>query len=242
MTLFVIVSDTKGMDLIMAQIHVLRLGKKEYMEVLELQRRLQQLRIENKIGNVLILVEHTPVLTLGRSGKYSNIVLDQIELEKNGVKIVEVERGGDVTYHGPGQIVGYLIFDLRDFGRDTHSFVSKIQEGIVSFLNADYNINAEKRSGRYTGVWIDDKKIAAIGLNMKNWVSIHGFALNVNTNLNHFKWIIPCGLADSGVTSLQEQIGREADLKSVAERIAYYFSQVFESDIKNILLEELGAN
>lgn len=225
----------------MNQINVLKLGRKEYTEVLELQRKLQQLRIDGKIGNVLILVEHEPVLTLGTSGKHANILMEQSELEKSDIKIVKVERGGDVTYHGPGQLVGYPIFDLNDFGRDVHDYSAKMQESIIRFLRDDYHIDAGRSSGRYTGVWIGNKKITAVGVSLKKWVTMHGFALNVNTNLDHFKWIIPCGLADAWVTSIKEQVGHEVDLDEAADRIIHYFSEVFDAEMHNTELQELVA-
>lgn len=223
----------------MAHINVLKLGRKDYTDVLELQRRLQRLRIDGEIGNVLILVEHDPVLTLGTKGKDTNIVIDQNDLRENGIKTVNVERGGDVTYHGPGQLVGYPIFDLNDFGRDVRDFTAKLEDVIYRFLREDYQIQAEKRMGEYTGVWIGNKKITAIGMSLKRWVTMHGFALNLNTNLAHFKWIIPCGLPDAWVTSLKEQIGQDVDLDAAADRIAYFFSQVFGAEIQFVTLNDI---
>lgn len=209
-------------------IKVVRLGRKEYPEALALQEKLRRLRHEGKVGDTLLLLEHPPVITLGRRGESSNIHLPKEVMETLGIKIFEVTRGGDVTYHGPGQIVGYPIFDLNEHGRDLREFVRKLKEVFILLLKEEYGIEAHGDDKKYTGVWVGLEKITAIGLAVRQWVTMHGFAFNVNTNLKHFKWINPCGLTDKGVTSLQKLLSRPLDMALVNGQVAETFCRVFE--------------
>lgn len=209
-------------------INVVYLGKKDYQETLIIQERLLLMRQQEKIIDTLILVEHPPVLTLGRRGEYTNIVASKEVLEKQGIYIYEVNRGGDVTYHGPGQLVGYPIFDLNHYDRDIKSFVTRIEQVIINLLKNEYGIEAYIKDKKYTGVWVNEKKITAIGIAVKRWVTMHGFAFNINTNLEHYHWINPCGITDKGVTSLQELLGRSLDLEKVNLRVIHHFCQVFD--------------
>jgi len=187
------------------------------------------MRQQGNVGDVILMVEHHPVLTLGRNGAPSNILLTTKELEEKGVKIYEAGRGGDVTYHGPGQIVGYPIIDLKSWKKDTHKYLRALEEVLILTCN-EYGINA-MRNPAYTGVWIDNRKIAAIGIKISHWITMHGFAFNVNTDLNLFNGIIPCGIVDKEVTSLQKELKREINIDEVKEKIVENFRNVFDYDL-----------
>lgn len=209
------------------EINIVRLGRIDYKEALDIQEKLLGLRQQHKIGDIFLLLEHPPVLTLGRRGEYANILLPRQELEASGVSIYEVTRGGDVTYHGPGQIVGYPILDLNNYGKDVKDFVWKVEEVFIRLLKEKYNITADRDEKKYTGVWVGNEKITAIGIAIKRWVTMHGFAFNVNTQLEHFKWINPCGITDKGVTSLQKLLGHALDFEKLNDQVADYFCRVF---------------
>jgi lipoyl(octanoyl) transferase len=208
-------------------LNIVNLGLIPYDEALDIQYKLLEKRKNDEIDNTLLLLEHPPVLTLGTRGEYQNIYLPTEELKRQGVEIFEVNRGGDVTYHGPGQIVGYPIIDLRDVGKDTRIFIQKIEQSIINLLQKEYGIHAYGETDKYTGVWVNDKKITAIGIAVRKWITMHGFAFNVNTNLDHFKWINPCGLS-KGVTSVEQLIGKKEDMNIVYEKVEYYFAGEFE--------------
>lgn len=219
--------------------NIINIGLIPYGRALGIQKQLLEMRQKGLINDTLLLLEHPPVITLGTRGNYNNIYAEKEELEKNGVEIFEVGRGGDVTYHGPGQIVGYLIFDLNGYNRDVRLFVNKIEQSIINLLKNDYNIAAKSESGKFTGVWADEKKIAAIGISVSSGVTMHGFAFNVNTDLKHFNWINPCGL-NRGVTSLSELTGEKQDMKRVYAAVENYFVKEFgitarKQNIKDIL-------
>jgi lipoyl(octanoyl) transferase len=209
------------------KINVVDLGLMDYAECLVIQERLLDMRQKGEAGDTLLLVEHPPVLTLGRRGKRSNILASDEKLGEMGIKTYEVSRGGDVTYHGPGQIVGYPIMDLNGHGRDLRRFVGRIEEVFISLLAENYGIEAHSEDREYTGVWVGTKKITAIGIAVKRWVTMHGFAFNVNTDLSHFDLIVPCGLMDRGVTSVKELTGVEQDFKRVIRLVAGKFCEVF---------------
>jgi len=206
---------------------VRKLGRIDYMDALRLQEELVINRQEQLIPDTLLLLEHPPVITLGRRGKYSNIKVPPETLKQNNTEIYETDRGGDVTYHGPGQIVGYPIFDLKKHGRDIKQFVWNIEEVFIRMLKEQFNIEAHREGKEYTGVWVGKDKITAIGISVKKWVTMHGFAFNVNTNLDHFDWIVPCGLNDRGVTSLQKLVGKHMDFDEIMELTADYFCKIF---------------
>mgnify|MGYP000843892967 CR=1 FL=1 len=208
-------------------IRVVDLGRISYPEALDLQNQLLCLRQQNRIGDVLLLLEHADVLTIGRSGHRSNLLLSEEEQDRRGVRVYNINRGGDITYHGPGQIVGYPIIDLSSMGKSIRTFVRNLEEVFIRLLNREYHIPAG-RDPVHTGVWIGEKKITAIGLAVKHWVTQHGFAFNVNTDLSRFQWIVPCGIADKGVTSMADQLGRTVDLPKVRDLVADYFGQVFQ--------------
>ena len=198
-----------------------------YGEALLLQESLQRLRIGGGGDDFLLLVEHPPVLTLGRSGTLSNLLLSPAELSEKGVTVHEVSRGGDITYHGPGQIVGYPILDLNHHGKDIRLFIHQLEEVFVRLLKQEYGISARREEKKYTGVWAGNEKITAIGVSVRRFVTMHGFAFNVNTNLEHFKWIVPCGISDRGVTSLQKLTGSVQNMDQVKQRVIQSFCHVF---------------
>jgi lipoyl(octanoyl) transferase len=205
---------------------VRRLGVVPYAEALELQRSLVDDRRAGRIGDTLLLLEHPHVITLGVRGGRSHVLASAETLAARGVEIHETGRGGDVTYHGPGQIVGYPILDLNPDRRDVHQYVRDLEEVLIRTA-ADFGINAGRVSG-LTGVWVGDEKLAAIGVRIARWITSHGFALNVSTNLDHFDLIVPCGIADRGVTSVSRLLERPVELDTVEERIASHFSNVFQ--------------
>lgn len=183
------------------------LGRQGYAEVLQLQRRLCQQRIAGTIEeDLLLLVEHDPVITLGRGTRPSSLPLATTELERRGLEVFEVERGGDVTFHGPGQLVGYPIVDLRQHRQDLHWFLRRLEAGLIEGLGR-LAIEAATSPG-LTGVWTGGRKIASIGIHVKQWVTFHGFALNVNTDLSYFDLIVPCGIRDVIMTSVAAELGR----------------------------------
>lgn len=208
-------------------INYVRLGLINYREALEIQEKLNTLRRQDKIDDVLLLLEHNPVLTIGKHGNHANILLSQNDLVKNEVEIVETARGGDVTYHGAGQIVGYPIMDLNNIGKFVKTFVWEIEEVFIQLLREEYNIAAQREENKYTGVWVNDEKITAIGIAVKHGVTMHGFAFNVNTQLEHYKWINPCGITDKGVTSLQKLLGATQDFDKLNDQVLKYFCKVF---------------
>lgn len=212
------------------QLNIVKLGKIEYDEAFKIQQEIVKLVQDKKINDTLLLLEHLPVITVGRSGDDENIIVSQEFLKKNNVNIHYANRGGDVTYHGLGQIVGYPIIDLNNHGKDLKLYVNKLEEVIIKLLQEEFNIHAYTKDMKYTGVWVDDNKITAIGVLIKRWITMHGFAFNVNTNLDHFNWIIPCGIQDKGVTSLKALLGKEVDLIAINELIVKHFCDVFGYD------------
>ena len=228
-------------------ISVLQLGLLDYPIGLRLQQKLVGLRKDGLIGDVLLLLEHTPVITLGRNAKAANVVASPELLAERGVELFESDRGGDVTFHGPGQLVGYPIFDLRGFNspngkRKTLGAVEYVRrlEEVLMRTCADFRIAAERVAG-LTGVWTTgtEAKIAAIGVHISRGVTSHGFALNVNTDLEYFKLIIPCGITSKPVTSMAKELGRELSLLDVAHSISRNYGIVFQSQM--LWLENLDA-
>jgi len=186
---------------------VLELGSRPYAEVLELQRSLARQRITGELAeDLLLLVEHEPVVTLGRGTQPQSLPLSATELNRRGVQQYEVERGGDVTFHGPGQLVGYPILDLREHREDLHWYLRTLEEALIRGLET-LTIPAGRNPG-LTGVWTRGRKIASIGIHVKQWVTYHGFALNINTDLSYFDLIVPCGIQDVVMTSVAMELGR----------------------------------
>ncbi len=211
------------------EIEIVDLGNMEYGKALEIQMTQWENVSSGNGRDTLFIVEHPPVITLGVRGKTENILLQEKELSRLGVTIHKVRRGGDVTYHGPGQIVGYPIMNLNRWGRDTHVFVEKIEETFIKLLKQNYDIIANKGNKTYTGVWVGMNKITAIGIQIKRWTTMHGFAFNVNTNLSHYNWIVPCGLSDRGVTSIEKLTNEKQDMEQLKKQTAEMFCQCFEA-------------
>jgi lipoyl(octanoyl) transferase len=205
---------------------VRKLGLVSYEDALALQRSLVDDRRAGRIGDTLLLLEHPHVITLGVRGGRSHVLASAETLAARGVGIHETGRGGDVTYHGPGQIVGYPILDLNPDRRDVHRYVRDLEEVLIRTA-ADFGIAAGRVSG-LTGVWVGEEKLAAIGVRIARWITSHGFALNVSTNLDYFNLIVPCGIVDRGVTSISRLLGQTVELGKVEERIASHFSNVFQ--------------
>jgi len=216
------------------------LGLQEYSEVWKFQEELFNENILAKkegrtTQNHLLFCEHPHVITIGKSGKDSNLLYAEEFLREKGVSLFRIDRGGDVTYHGPGQLVVYPIFDLESFGIGLRSYVCNLEEIMIRFLSL-YGIKAS-RSDKATGVWIDAdnpktiRKIGAIGVRSSRFITMHGFALNLNTDMKYFSLINPCGFVDRGVTSLQNEIGHEVDIEEAKERIQQLFAEVFETNV-----------
>lgn len=193
---------------------------------------------QEKTPNYLLFCEHPHVYTLGKSGKPEHLLLDEDGLERNEAKYYKINRGGDITYHGKGQLVGYPIFDLENFFTDIHKYMRFLEEAVIRTC-ADFGIDAGRIQG-LTGVWIDHleqknpRKICAMGVKASRWVTMHGFALNVNTDLNYFKHIVPCGIEDKAVTSIEQELGKPQDFQAVSDRMAKHLKDIFEIEAMNI--------
>jgi len=209
----------------------------DYVATYELQKKLLYLRQNKIITDTFLFVEHEPVITSGMTANQGNIKVDDQFLNENNVSICRINRGGDVTFHGPGQLVGYPIFDLRDHGRSIREFIFNLEEVFIRYLGEVYNVKAS-RNKEHKGVWIENDKIVAVGLEIKKWVSMHGFAFNINTDLRYFEWIIPCGIRDKGVTSLEKVTHRNIPLDEIREGLYPYISQVFGVTIDGLAKSE----
>jgi len=206
---------------------VRRLGFVSYGEALDLQKTLVDERRAGCVPDLLLLLQHPPVITLGvRRGSRSHVIASDGQLAMHGIEVHEAGRGGDVTYHGPGQIVGYPILDLRPDRCDVHRYVRDLEEVMIRVC-ADFGIAAHRVDG-LTGAWVGTAKIGAIGVRISRWITSHGFAFNVNTRLEDFQLIVPCGIADRGVTSLRELLGKEVSIEDVEERFIRRFAEVFD--------------
>ena len=229
-------------------VQFVHLGEVDYKEGWEYQEKLFWESVNTKVANRkkstdeqeptynhLIFCSHPHVYTLGRSGDERNLLLNPEQLEKNKAQFYKINRGGDITYHGPGQIVGYPIFDLDHFFTDIHKFLRFLEEAVIRTL-AEYGIKAGRVDG-LTGVWIDEdnpekaRKICALGVKSSRWVTMHGFAFNVNSDLSYFSHIVPCGIDDKAVTSLQKELGREMDMTEVENKLKTHLSEIFEMEL-----------
>jgi lipoyl(octanoyl) transferase len=210
------------------------LGRIGYSDAFELQQRLVEQRKQGRIPDQLLLLEHPHSITLGRNGRLENLLASEPALRSAGIAFHSTDRGGDITYHGPGQAVGYPILDLRQWKRDVGAYVRALEQVMVDAL-ADFGIAADRIPG-CTGAWVDGQKIGAIGVHISRWVTSHGFALNVNTDLSYFGYIVPCGLARP-VTSMA-QLGVGATLPEVNAKLAAIFGRVFDREVLEPVLEE----
>jgi lipoyl(octanoyl) transferase len=205
--------------------------EKLFAEIVERKRENRRENLNNVTPNYLLFCEHPHVYTLGKSGDKSNLLVNEESLKNRGATFYKINRGGDITYHGPGQIVGYPILDLDNFFTDIHKYLRLLEEAIILTLK-EYGLEAERSEGE-TGVWFDvgtpkARKICAFGVKTSRWVTMHGFAFNVNSDLSYFENIIPCGIADKKVTSLKKELGKELDLEDVKKRMLIHIAKLFE--------------
>jgi lipoate-protein ligase B len=213
-----------------AKTNVLELGLRDYADVLELQRKLVELRARKSIPDTLILVEHPNVFTVGKA------VAGEIPDQVDGVPVFRIERGGQWTYHGPGQLVGYPILDLNQRQRDIHRFLRDMEETLILTIGKFGIVGGR---GEQTGVWVGQKKIASIGAAIRNWISFHGFALNVNVDLTYFHKISPCGFQGSTMTSMNAQLGHQMNFSEVKEQLLVEFGKVFHVNLTRVEMEPL---
>jgi lipoyl(octanoyl) transferase len=219
------------------------LGTIDYKDGWDLQKNLFNSRYKKEIKDTLLLLEHPHTYTLGKTADRNNLIAEDKFLNQNKISVYDIDRGGDITYHGPGQIVGYPIINLTGWKKDTHKYLRAIEEVIIKTC-AEYNI-AAGRNQEYTGVWVGDKKIAAIGIKVSRWITMHGFAFNVNTDLSLFDGIIPCGIKEKSVTSLQNELGRAIEINEVKTFILEKFTEVFDyspaekKDLDEFLISEI---
>lgn len=202
-------------------------GRAEYQAALERQKALVLLRRTGEAPDTLVFTEHAPVFTIGmRKGAEQHLIWNEAQLKAKGLQVIRSNRGGDITYHGPGQIVGYPIISLQA-RRDLHTYLRDLEEVVIRTL-ATFGLQTARRDGQ-TGIWLDTRKICAIGVAVSSWVTYHGFALNVNPNMDHFAGIVPCGITDGTVTSMQAELGKTIDLDVVKTRLAVEFKNVFRN-------------
>lgn len=220
-----------------SKLNILDLGQKDYKEIWDLQKIIHKKRIDREIEDTLILVEHKPVITMGKSGKENNLLIPTKSLKDKGIDFYRIERGGDVTYHGPGQVVGYPIFNIKDGLIGIKPFIDRIEDVIIATLK-EFGIKGKKRT-KMIGVWTETDKVCSIGIAVKRWVSFHGFALNVNTNLKYFDYIIPCGLKDVTMTSMQKILNKKISINEVKEFLVKNFSSFFKKNIERRCLKEI---
>jgi len=228
------------------KIHTADLGRIEYEEARDYQEKLLQDNVTIKLAkgkgttdedttHHLLFCEHPPVYTLGKSGHIENLLINEEQMQEQGIRFFPTNRGGDITYHGPGQVVVYPILDLEHFFTDIGKYLRNLEEVVIRTL-AEYGIVGSRSAGE-TGVWLDPddklkaRKICAMGVRCSRWITMHGLALNVNTNLLHFDNIIPCGISDKKVASMQQELGREVPLAEVQEKIKKHFAEIFEAEI-----------
>ncbi len=217
----------------------MHLGLTDYRACWDLQHRLADLRRAVGIPDILLLTEHRHVYTMGRSGNPHHLLAGERELRERGIAFCETDRGGDITYHGQGQIVGYPILDLRGYYLDLHRYLRDLEEVVIRTLSG-YGVHAGRLEG-HTGVWVGGEKICAIGIKTSRWVTMHGFALNVSPDLSYFDRIIPCGIFDRGVTSLKELRGSAPGCHEVALRVRDQFAEIFSCETKELSIVELAS-
>ena len=214
------------------------LGFIDYKEAWDLQYEVHAKRVSGDAKDFLFLLEHPNTYTLGKTAHKENLMGSEKYLKENNISVYDIDRGGDITYHGPGQIVGYPIIDLNNWYKDTHKYLRALEDVIIKTCS-EYGIDCG-RNEKHTGVWIRDKKIAAIGIKVSRWVTMHGFAFNVNTDLNLFSGIIPCGIQDKTVTSLKEELGHEIDVLEVKAKLLNNFIKVFNyGEVKTMQSDEV---
>ena len=219
-------------------LHLEQLGLVDYASALELQREKVAQRKAGAIPDTLLLLEHPHVYTLGRNARQENILVSAEWLASRGAEVFHTDRGGDVTYHGPGQLMGYPILDLTQHRRDISWYMRSLEEVLIRTAR-EFGIEAGRTQG-VAGVWVGNDKLAAMGVHLSRWVTSHGFALNVNTDLRYFEWIVPCGLHGMGVTSLAKLLGREIEMGEVADRVVAHFGSVFGPETVETVFQNGG--
>ena len=211
----------------------LLMQEKYFNEIINIKRYNRKSENKTVTQNFMLWVEHTPVITLGKSGKDKNLLLNKNELKKKKIEYYQTNRGGDITFHGPGQIVGYPILDLDNFFTDIHKYLRFLEEIVILTLK-EYNLSCERSQGE-TGVWMDvgtpfARKICAMGVKASRWVTMHGFALNVNTDLSYFDYIVPCGIEGKAITSMENELGKKISFIEVKEKLTHHFANLFEAN------------
>ena len=210
------------------KLNILDLGKLDYKETLEIQYKILEKVQNNECNDTLILVEHPPVITLGKNAVESNVLFSEEKLKELGIDLYNIKRGGDVTYHGPGQLVGYPIFNLKkNHGHSIKLFIEKLETIFIDFMKNEFELEVGRHACN-AGVWYGEEKLVALGLAVKKGVTMHGFAFNLNTILEHFNLIVPCGLSNMGVTSIEKIKGEKVDFEDVKEKIAKYFMEIYK--------------
>lgn len=218
--------------------NIVTIERISYEDAFDLQRKLVCCRSRDAIEDTLLLLEHWPVFTANREASFRNILATEEWLQKEGIAIRKTDRGGDVTYHGPGQIVGYNIADIKRQEKDLHVYVRNMEQIVINTLT-EYGIKAG-RDAKHPGVWIGNEKICAVGIAVNsNWISMHGFALNVQPNMAHYGMIVACGIADKGVTSMKAVLGKAIDMQEVREIIVKHYATVYKCEPRHVPLEEL---
>ena len=229
------IAQQKQTTIAKSEAHILDLGMVDYLSALDLQTNLRDCRIAGEIPDTLVLLEHPPVITLGRSGNMENVLVSESELSNRGIQLFHTNRGGDVTYHGPGQIVGYPIMDLTQHGTDLRKHVGKLEEVLIQTLDT-LAVKSNRRE-KETGIWVGDNKIASIGIHVKRWVTMHGFALNVAPDMEHLSLIHHCGIKDAPMTSVEEILGRPVPRADVLRALTKAFGLVFGLRLEGSLEE-----
>ena len=219
------------------QIAFADMGRTKYADAWEFQRQIFDLRHYGLVGDTLLVTEHDPVYTIGKGGDENHLLASEEELKNGGISLFRIDRGGDITYHGPGQLVGYPIIDLQDYKADLHWYLRSLEEVLILALE-EFDIDGVREEGM-TGVWVKGEKIAAIGVKISRWITMHGFALNVNTDLSKFDRIIPCGIFHKGVTSMQRILERDIPMEEVRSVVRRAFASVFARNIVPMPWEEL---
>lgn len=221
------------------KLNIVSLDKMDYKSALDIQFKLLEKRQKNIIDDTLLIVEHPAIITLGKNAKEENILFSKEYLREHNIELAQVNRGGDVTYHGPGQIVGYAIVNIKEQKLGVKDFVDKLEQIFIDLLKEKYDIEAE-RDDINNGVWVNNEKITALGLAVKRWVTMHGFALNVSTDLDAFKLIVPCGIESRQVTSIEKIKNQKIDIEKLKLEVVDYFVDQFEyKEIRHISIDEL---
>ncbi len=204
-----------------------------YDKCWDLQKKIFEERKNNLIPDTFLMLEHPHTYTLGKTGDKANLIGDETFLKSKGISVFEIDRGGDITYHGPGQIVGYPIINLQNWEMDTHLYLRTLEEVIIKTCS-EYGLKTNRKEN-FTGVWLEERKIAAIGIKVSRWITMHGFAFNINTDLSLFNGIIPCGIKDKAVTSLEKELNKKITLEEVKNKLLKNFKELFEYDDYQII-------